>query len=224
MRYLAEVTKVGRAANSERGIEDRILQSNPILESFGNARTLRNDNSSRFGKFIEINFQSSSGSSFSIVGATIRTYLLEKVRLCYQCEGERNYHVFYEMIKGSSLVEAARRGLTSISAFNYLSRSQCEVRKDNVNDAEQYRILCAAFTTLRFSTADQDLVLDICAAVMHLGNIRFVEEGEGSTFHQDCALHVAKSCDLLGLDPAGLQTALTEKFISTRSESYRSDI
>ena len=104
------------------GVELLVLQSNPILESFGNARTLRNDNSSRFGKFIEINFapsaawyRSSSSSSSSevllIQGATIRTYLLEKVRLVHQGGGERNFHCFYEVLRGARQEELAQRGL-----------------------------------------------------------------------------------------------------------------
>lgn len=103
MRYLADSTKMVADVdqNADKSIERQVLLSNPILESFGNAKTLRNDNSSRFGKFIEINFaRSPSDHVFRICGATIRTYLLEKVRLVHQTEGERNYHCFYELING----------------------------------------------------------------------------------------------------------------------------
>eukprot|EP01041_Mallomonas_annulata_P014992 gene14992-31832_t len=103
MRYLADITR-SKDANSGDGdgsIEKQVLQSNPILESFGNARTLRNDNSSRFGKFIEMKFAETL-CTYRIVGATIRTYLLEKVRLVRQGTGERNFHCFYEIVKGGS--------------------------------------------------------------------------------------------------------------------------
>lgn len=129
MKYLADITKVEQQSENVSGtesfsIEQQVLQSNPILESFGNARTLRNDNSSRFGKFIEILFSSSirpqhrkpesgmiSLRQYQICGAAVRTYLLEKVRLVHQATGERNYHCFYELIKGSSTEERIRMGL-----------------------------------------------------------------------------------------------------------------
>jgi myosin-5 len=128
MRYLADITRVyseeasATASPSETGakqgrhsIESQVLQSNPILECFGNARTLRNDNSSRFGKFIEINFSHKGKDDhvFRITGATIRTYLLEKVRLVRQALGERNYHCFYEIMAGCSRDELDELGTLS---------------------------------------------------------------------------------------------------------------
>lgn len=125
MRYLADITTVPTDSSSSNvetqadvGIETQVLQSNPILESFGNARTLRNDNSSRFGKYIEINFEPTEKDPLlrrkfchlSIVGATVRTYLLEKVRIVHQAPGERNYHIFYELINGASDEERDRLG------------------------------------------------------------------------------------------------------------------
>ena len=101
MKYLARITKkavIGETASPDKSasadvtsLEDRVLSSNPLLESFGNARTLRNDNSSSFGKFIEISFNTTSGV---IIGASISNYLLEKTRITTQIEGERNYHIF----------------------------------------------------------------------------------------------------------------------------------
>lgn len=128
MKYLADITTLSSSfdisattpprSQAHASIETQVLQSNPILESFGNARTLRNDNSSRFGKYIEINFEPTEKDPLlrrkfghlSIVGATIRTYLLEKVRIVRQAPGERNYHVFYELINGASDQERARLG------------------------------------------------------------------------------------------------------------------
>eukprot|EP01041_Mallomonas_annulata_P014993 gene14993-31833_t len=104
MSYLAEMTTCmeGSLPEGDGSIEKQVLQSNPILESFGNARTLRNDNSSRFGKFVEIRFNQVQNLSYRITGATVRTYLLEKVRLVRQAHGERNFHCFYEIVKGGS--------------------------------------------------------------------------------------------------------------------------
>lgn len=229
MRYLADITKETdstRAADTPAGIEDQILQSNPILESFGNARTSRNDNSSRFGKFIEINFAPRHSTKFCIIGATIRTYLLEKVRLCHQCIGERNYHCFYEIIKGSTVQEKVRRGLETIDSYHYLNQSQCHERKDGVDDASQYSSLLIAMTTLAFTADEQTHVLDITAAVLHLGNVKFepttnVSTGtDGCIFTSGCVAAVRKCCELLGLEAAELQAALCEKIIVTRMESY----
>ena len=134
MRYLADITSANYAecpgeSGACQGIEAQVLQSNPILESFGNARTLRNDNSSRFGKYIEINFEPLLKSEMQqinlhqmcIVGATIRTYLLEKVRIIHQSPGERNYHIFYELVKGCSDEDRSRLGLFNFEDFFYLS-------------------------------------------------------------------------------------------------------
>jgi myosin V len=127
MRYLADITRSESGdsqSNSKHSIESQVLQSNPILECFGNARTLRNDNSSRFGKFIEINFSHRGDDDhvFRITGATIRTYLLEKVRLVRQAIGERNYHCFYEIMNGCSQDELNELGLTSTWDFYYTNQ------------------------------------------------------------------------------------------------------
>lgn len=146
-----------------------MLQSNPILESFGNARTIRNDNSSRFGKFIEINFSKSG----RLTGASVATYLLEKVRgsphydddddvygtsfssqpsffflfmlaqvrIVSQARDERNYHIFYELLAGSTEEEKATLGLTSWDQYNYISQGRCPRRKDGADDEAMYRLV-----------------------------------------------------------------------------------
>eukprot|EP01041_Mallomonas_annulata_P006782 gene6782-13736_t len=125
MSYLAEMTTCmeGSLPEGDGSIEKQVLQSNPILESFGNARTLRNDNSSRFGKFVEIKFSQVRNLSYRIVGATIRTYLLEKVRLVRQGTGERNFHCFYEIVKGGSDEDRTRWGLTILEDYRYTNQS-----------------------------------------------------------------------------------------------------
>ncbi len=108
-----------------------MLESNPILEAFGNAKTLRNENSSRFGKFILLQF----GDDGVLCGAVIRTYLLEKVRLIKQSEGERSFHVFYQLVNGLPAEERAALGLTTVSDYQYLSRSGCFQRRDGDDGA-----------------------------------------------------------------------------------------
>ncbi|KAJ0407775.1 hypothetical protein ATCC90586_003277 [Pythium insidiosum] len=143
MNYLAFVsvsrkprTASTRIPNSvpqgEPSIHDRVLESNPILEAFGNARTNRNNNSSRFGKFIKLGFAPSG----EMLGAAISTYLLERVRLVSQGQGERNYHIFYEMLRGSSGFEREELGLLDVSAYKYLNQSGCVERLDGVDDGE----------------------------------------------------------------------------------------
>jgi myosin-5 len=243
MRYLADVTAGASndtnsttvppstaklACNQKGGIEQQVLQSNPILESFGNAKTLRNNNSSRFGKFIEINFASSSVMSLYISGATIRTYLLEKVRLVFQCTGERNYHCFYEMIKGSNEDEKIRRGLSSTEDFNYLNQSGCDERSDDVDDTDQFQLLHTAFTTLAFPLSEQNLVFDVTAAVLHIGNLSFVAtetsgiqtEDGGCRLADSCMANAAKCCELLGLEVEKLERALCEKFVVAKDDTY----
>ena len=133
----------------EIGIEQQVLQSNPILESFGNARTIRNDNSSRFGKFIEIQFQNSSKSTYSstptLAGASIKTYLLEKVRLITQGRGERNYHIFYEILEGANEKERELFFLFDLTPedFNMTNSSGTFDRRDGVADTSTYKDLKA---------------------------------------------------------------------------------
>jgi myosin-5 len=112
------------------------LESNPILEAFGNARTIRNDNSSRFGKFIELQFKHTG----SLIGASIETYLLEKVRLVHQSAGERNFHVFYEMLAAATPQERTMFFLRNYTArdFKMTSASNCFDRRDGANDAQLF--------------------------------------------------------------------------------------
>ncbi len=120
-------------------VEQKILESNPILESFGNARTIRNDNSSRFGKFIELQFESTG----SLIGAKIKTYLLEKVRLLTQGDGERNYHIFYELLAAADSSDREMYFLDEYTAedFNLINQSGIYDRRDEVNDLEQFESL-----------------------------------------------------------------------------------
>lgn len=183
-------------------IETQVLQSNPILESFGNARTVRNDNSSRFGKFIELQFDPRGG--LTLRGARIRTYLLEKIRVIQQAQHERNFHIFYELLATSahsdrptsmhieddehegdleslstmlaSIADHRRTwGLRSASHFRLLNKSQCMRRRDGVDDAVQFRKTLRAMEQLGLTSQEISSVLEIVAAVLHMGNVEFAE-------------------------------------------------
>lgn len=166
LRYLSA------CAGSEANVDKKILQSNPILEAFGNAKTKRNNNSSRFGKYVQIFFD----DQHQIVGAKNTNYLLEKVRVTSQAEGERNYHVLYQLLRGASDDQLHRYGLSGIQVedMKYLNQSGC-VHVDNVDDAEEFAEMERAFADLGIAT---EQVFAVVAIVLHLGNIEFVDIGD----------------------------------------------
>lgn len=188
MAYLARVSyQAHKGSNDENfgsndenlaGLEQQVLQSNPILESFGNARTIRNDNSSRFGKFIEINFESGE-----LIGANIETYLLEKVRLVTQSIGERNYHIFYEMLDGIHDNDRSSFHFdtvaTSAEDFCLTNQSGIYIRRDKVKDSDSYLELNNAFATMKFDDITIKSIKSTVASILHLGNIKFDDAGNG---------------------------------------------
>eukprot|EP00928_Gymnodinium_smaydae_P088572 TRINITY_DN72642_c0_g1_i1.p1 TRINITY_DN72642_c0_g1~~TRINITY_DN72642_c0_g1_i1.p1 ORF type:complete len:1245 (-),score=276.03 TRINITY_DN72642_c0_g1_i1:210-3944(-) len=228
MRFLALAGSDGASTTS---VEQQVLESNPLLEAFGNARTLRNDNSSRFGKFIELQFQV-WGDRPRLCGARIQTYLLEKVRICDQQEGERNYHILYEacaaasslgMFSGSTYkfpkvsdvrgqLDLNLAGFGDSQTFQYLTRSTCQTLK-GVNDVERFEQRIRAMQTVGISAADIQSVLDTLAAVLHLGNVKFdVSVGdngcEGSAVSKECQKSFDMTSTLLGVQRGDLETAL----------------
>lgn len=225
MRYLADIT-TSSDQNNDNGIEKQVLQSNPILESFGNARTLRNDNSSRFGKFIEINFLPMSTNNFRICGATIRSYLLEKVRLVHQADGERNYHIFYELMAGATEEERKTFGLTTIWDFHYTNQSGTDTRQDGVSDGEQYVHTRRAMEILNFPSEERNSILETVAAVLHIGNLEFVErigvgeEEDGSMMSEVSTRHLEYCSKLLGLEANAIEKVLCEKLIKTPEATF----
>ena len=213
LSYLASIAPGktrGQRDPAEPSIEDKILQSNPLLEALGNAKTLRNNNSSRFGKWMQVNFD----QAFHIDGCEIINYLLEKSRIVSQTPKERNYHIFYLLLAGASPSRRERCGLSTPQDYWYLNQTECYTI-EGVDDAADYREVLSAMKTLGFSETLQDSILNIIAAILHIGNITF-EAGatEGSSaLSAGCASHVQYCTDLLGLDSAGFQFALTEKTV-----------
>ncbi|KAK6959163.1 unconventional myosin-Va, partial [Biomphalaria glabrata] len=142
--------------------------------AIGNAKTTRNDNSSRFGKYIEISFS----KQHSIVGAHMRTYLLEKSRVVFQASEERNYHIFYQLCASDDLPEFKDFHLGSPEDFFYTSQGAAPQIRD-VDDAEELVKTRKAFTTLGFPEKDQMMIFRILSAVLHFGNVTIKEkEGE----------------------------------------------
>jgi myosin heavy subunit len=170
LAFLSAVAGSGDA-NGSVPIEDQIMQSNPILEAFGNAKTSRNNNSSRFGKWMEIAFN----QSYKIQGARVVNYLLEKSRICAQSEGERNYHVFYMLLEGASRQQRAGLQLLPVGHYRYLSSSGCTTveRRDEV---QEYQDMLTAMRVLGFEEEVQQEILCALSGVLRLGNLTFQEE------------------------------------------------
>lgn len=219
LRYL---TTVG---NSSGGLElaagsvmDKILQSNPILEAFGNARTIRNDNSSRFGKFIELNFNRRG----HLIGGTIRTYLLEKVRLPTQQSGERNFHIFYQMATGGNQDDLRDWEIESIKDFWYASQGGIFTLQ-HVNDADEYADMRTALNTLNFKSEYQVCLFQIMAGLLHLGQLQFTRDNDGEgceiSADPDVQRHLQASARLCGLDVPSIKKTMTVRIITVAGES-----
>ncbi|XP_006913512.1 unconventional myosin-VIIb [Pteropus alecto] len=150
-------------------IEQQVLEANPILEAFGNAKTIRNDNSSRFGKYVDIYFNASG----AIEGARIKQFLLEKSRVCRQAPEERNFHIFYCMLLGMSVEEKELLGLRTPSEYHYLTTGNC-TSCEGLNDAKDYAHVRSALKILMFSDAENWDLSKLLAAILHLGNVEFM--------------------------------------------------
>ena len=162
-QYLAAVNKSG----SQNLITEQILEAIPMLESFGNAKTIRNDNASRFGKYMMIMFKDGV-----ISGAKLNDYLLEKSRIVTQAGEERNYHVFYELLEGMSKEQKDKYGLMSADKYFYLNQGG-QIKIDGKNDKDDFETMQSALQVLSFSTEECETIYKILASILHLGNVYF---------------------------------------------------
>ena len=251
MKYLACAGSEGDGERTE--VEKQVLESNPLLEAFGNAKTLRNDNSSRFGKFIELQFRpppdAPAGAPASrLCGARIHTYLLEKVRVADQQEYERNYHIFYQCCaagaaygspdgvyefpqvnksyKGPTL-KLDIRGFADHAMFNYLTKS-CTTYIESMDDLAEFEATINAMKTVGLPMDEINAILNSVAGCLLLGNCKFLPaDNEGSKVERNEADKVkffSLVCDLLGVDEAALEKALCTKTIVTRGETFVSPV
>ncbi|NWQ78989.1 MYO7B protein, partial [Columbina picui] len=197
-------------------IEQQILEANPILEAFGNAKTIRNDNSSRFGKYIDIHFNHNG----VIEGARIEQFLLEKSRVCRQAPEERNYHIFYCMLMGMNTEQKKMLNLGTASEYTYLTMGNC-MSCDSRNDAKDYAHIRSAMKILMFSDSEHWDISKMLAAILHLGNVEF----EAAVFDNlDCSdvmdsPHFSIATKLLEVDSSELRNSLTNLSIIVRGES-----
>ncbi|CAN1131393.1 XI-2 [Linum perenne] len=214
MRYLAYMG--GRAAAEGRSVEQQVLESNPVLEAFGNAKTVRNNNSSRFGKFVELQFDHKG----RISGAAVRTYLLERSRVCQVSDPERNYHCFY-MLCSAPAEEVQKYKLGNPRTFHYLNQSNC-YELDGVDDAKEYMDTRRAMDVVGISTDEQEAIFRVVAAILHLGNIEFSKGKEmDSSVPKDekSHFHMTTASELLMCDVKALEDSLCKRVIVTRDET-----
>nr|XP_045233709.1 unconventional myosin-Vb isoform X4 [Macaca fascicularis] len=212
MRYFATV---GGSA-SETNIEEKVLASSPIMEAIGNAKTTRNDNSSRFGKYIQIGFD----KRYHIIGANMRTYLLEKSRVVFQADDERNYHIFYQLCAAAGLPEFKELALTSAEDFFYTSQGG-DTSIEGVDDAEDFEKTRQAFTLLGVRESHQISIFKIIASILHLGSVEIQAERDGDS----CSIspqdeHLSNFCRLLGVEHSQMEHWLCHRKLVTTSETY----
>lgn len=210
LQYLAEMSGQGSA------VEQQLLQANPIMEAFGNAKTVRNNNSSRFGKWIEVVFD----NEFHIRGARIRNYLLEKSRIVGQGPDERNYHVFYGICAGSSEEEKKIYEVENAKDFVYCSGGDC-FDVEGLHDDQMYNEMRRAMDILDFSKEEVHRVLSVLAAVMHLGNLQFTG-GDKATI--TASSHIGTAARLLHVEAGELEEALCTKTIKVVNEWIKSPL
>uniref|UniRef100_A0A3Q1F1P5 Unconventional myosin-Va-like n=1 Tax=Acanthochromis polyacanthus TaxID=80966 RepID=A0A3Q1F1P5_9TELE len=211
MRYFATVS----CSSDESNVEERVLASSPIMEAIGNAKTTRNDNSSRFGKYIAIGFD----KKHCIIGADMRTYLLEKSRVVYQAHGERNYHIFYQLCASSHLPEFKAFKLGCADDFTCTNQGQSPVI-DGVDDAKEMRNTRRAFTLLGIGESDQMEMYQILSAILHLSNVEVKDQSADRCSISPDNAHLIVFCELMGVPCEEMAHWLCHKKLKTTTETY----
>lgn len=209
MQYIANVS--GGSNSSIQEIKDMVLATNPLLESFGNAKTLRNNNSSRFGKYLQLHFNAQGEP----VGADITNYLLEKTRVVGQIKNERNFHIFYQFTKGASQKYQQNFGIQKPETYLYTNKSKC-YDVDGIDDLVDFQDTLSAMKTIGLSQAEQDEIFRMLAAILWTGNIQFVEDKDGYAAVSDQSV-VDFLAYLLEVEPSHVVQAITIRILTPRS-------
>uniref|UniRef100_A0A3P9LP78 Uncharacterized protein n=1 Tax=Oryzias latipes TaxID=8090 RepID=A0A3P9LP78_ORYLA len=209
IQYFATIAALGgkkeqqSSGKIQGSLEDQIVAANPLLEAYGNAKTVRNDNSSRFGKFIRIHF----GSSGKLASADIETYLLEKSRVTYQLSAERSYHIFYQLMTGHKpeLLEAL---LITTNPYDFPLISMGEITVKSINDVEEFIATDTAIDILGFNGEEKLGIYRLTGAVMHHGNMKFKQKQREEQAEPDGTEVPDKIAYLMGLNSADMLKAL----------------
>ncbi|XP_031418658.2 myosin-7 [Clupea harengus] len=218
IQYFASIAASGPSSKKDGSekkgtLEDQIIQANPALEAFGNAKTIRNDNSSRFGKFIRIHFAASG----KLASADIETYLLEKSRVTFQLKAERDYHIFYQILsqKKPELLEML---LITNNPYDYSFISQGETTVASINDADELMATDEAFDVLGFTVEEKNSIYKLTGAIMHYGNMRFKQKQREEQAEADGTEIADKSAYLMGLNSADLIKGLCHPRVKVGNE------
>jgi len=216
MQYIASVS--GGTDSSIQEIKDMVLATNPLLESFGNAKTLRNNNSSRFGKYLEIQFNSQGEP----VGANINNYLLEKSRVVGQIKNERNFHIFYQFAKACPQTYRESFGVQQPGSYLYTSKSKC-LDVDGIDDHADFAETVQAMKVIGLPQAEQDNIFRMLAAILWIGNIQFSENEEGNARIADRSV-IDFVAYLLEVQADAVDKAVTERILETSRGGRRGSV
>ncbi|MCJ1387433.1 class II myosin [Xylographa bjoerkii] len=216
MQYIASVSGGSNAAIQE--IKDMVLATNPLLESFGNAKTLRNNNSSRFGKYLELQFNNHGEP----VGANITNYLLEKSRVVGQITNERNFHIFYQFSKAASQSHRELFGIQQPQSYHYLSQSKC-FDVPGIDDASDFNDTLNAMKVIGLAQSEQDNIFRMLAAILWLGNVSFTKNDDENAAISDQSV-VDFVAYLLEVDSAHVNKALTIRVVETSRGGRRGSV
>eukprot|EP00437_Effrenium_voratum_P048200 CAMPEP_0181535406 /NCGR_PEP_ID=MMETSP1110-20121109/74238_1 /TAXON_ID=174948 /ORGANISM="Symbiodinium sp., Strain CCMP421" /LENGTH=1595 /DNA_ID=CAMNT_0023666783 /DNA_START=55 /DNA_END=4840 /DNA_ORIENTATION=+ len=202
---LSFISEALSGTDSGPGIQDKIMQTNPVLESFGNAMTVRNNNSSRFGKWLQMTVS----ASLAIESCTVTDYLLELTRVCSQGSKERNYHIFFQLIEARESAELKSLGIMEPKDYAYLRG--CLPKAPGIDDARFFEELKDAFQSLGIDSKLQLEVFGIVAGILVMGNIEFSEAGDAAQLVDEAP--VKKASELLGVELEALKGALLKRMI-----------
>ena len=216
MQYIASVS--GGNDSSIQKIKDMVLATNPLLESFGNAKTLRNNNSSRFGKYLEIHFNAQGEP----VGANINNYLLEKSRVVGQIKNERGFHIFYQLTKAAPQQYRESFGLQEPSSYVFTSKSKC-LDVEGIDDHADFKETMAAMKIIGMQQAEQDDLFRMLAAILWLGNVTFRENDDGNAAIADQSV-IDFVAYLLEVEASHVNKALTTRVVETSRGGRRGSV
>ncbi|GFF93803.1 myosin-1 [Aspergillus udagawae] len=216
MQYIASVS--GGTDSSIQHTKEMVLATNPLLESFGNAKTLRNNNSSRFGKYLELEFNTNGEP----VGANITNYLLEKSRVVGQITNERNFHIFYQFTKAAPQKYRDLFGIQQPQSYLYTSRSKC-YDVPGVDDSAEFRDTLNAMSVIGMAESEQDDVFRMLSAILWIGNVQFAEDDSGNAVITDQSV-VDYVAYLLEVDAAQVNKAFTIRVMETARGGRRGSV
>ncbi|KAK0410838.1 hypothetical protein QR680_005352 [Steinernema hermaphroditum] len=202
-----------KGAKKGASLEDQIVQTNPVLEAFGNAKTVRNNNSSRFGKFIRIHFNTAG----KLAGADIEHYLLEKSRVIKQAPGERSYHIFYQIMSGA-IKGLKEKLLLTRSIRDYHFVSQAEITIDGIDDKEEMALTNEAFDVMHFTEAEKSDLFALTGAIMHMGELKFKQRPREEQAECEDSAEGDLACKLFRVDPVKFVTALLKPRVKVGTE------